>query len=266
MRPSNATDIPRTWSSTRWHPHASPWDVWWKPWLPTMIQMAPTKSSRQPWQTPTPKAGEVGKSRAEGLLLGQKGQDRRSKEIEIWEVEWKDGQQDGWTNGWMGHGTPRIFGSWSIFSYWRRTRWSGLVNAVTYSSVLKSLNHKKRYGRVWEIYDVTRLQVESFRRDMFKFSFGRLRWVADMRGVTHEVGRRRVLWWVIMLKFCQGISACCNNFNIIEALTWKNPWAVRIAGLCLYHHLLYLVYWKDRVRFPAPLPYLQNVWHPWQQT
>jgi len=29
----------------------------------------------------------------------------------------------------------------------------GLVNAVTYSSVLKSLNHKKRYGRVWEIYD-----------------------------------------------------------------------------------------------------------------
>lgn len=67
------------------------------------------------------------------------------------------------------------------------------MNAVTYSSVLKSLNHKKRYGRVWEIYDVTRLQVESFRRDMFKFSFGRLRWVADMRGVTHEVGRRRVL-------------------------------------------------------------------------
>lgn len=31
----------------------------------------------------------------------------------------------------------------------------GLVTAVTYSSVLKSLNHKKSFYRVWEIYEET---------------------------------------------------------------------------------------------------------------
>lgn len=37
----------------------------------------------------------------------------------------------------------------------------GLVTAVTYSSVLKSLNYKKRYNRVWEIYEeMIRQKVE----------------------------------------------------------------------------------------------------------
>ena len=30
---------------------------------------------------------------------------------------------------------------------------AGLVNAVTYSSVLKSFNQQKRFHRVWEVYD-----------------------------------------------------------------------------------------------------------------
>lgn len=35
----------------------------------------------------------------------------------------------------------------------------GLVTAVTYSSVLKSLNHKKCFYRVWEIYEETLWQL-----------------------------------------------------------------------------------------------------------
>lgn len=37
------------------------------------------------------------------------------------------------------------------------------MNAVTYSSVLKSFSHQKRFGCVWEIYDVTGLHVEGLR-------------------------------------------------------------------------------------------------------
>ncbi len=113
LRPTGATNTDsRTWSSTTWCPHASPWDVWWKLWLPTIIQMAPTKLSRQRSQTPTQKAGEVG---GKGWT--------RSKEllVRIWDVEWIDELAiNGPMKTWMvSHG----FADGLIARWWRRRWW-----------------------------------------------------------------------------------------------------------------------------------------------
>ena len=96
----------------------------------------------------------------------------------------------------------------------------GLVNAVTYSSVLKSLNHKKRYGRVWEIYD-------EMIRDKVEFSTTTYNALLDVCARSGEICRAEPLLKQMadqglvpsIITYSTVIKAYCASNQLQQAFT-----------------------------------------------